>query len=69
MNDIRDCNFMEIWCLQRAEAEPENAWRWMGQAQRWRDLAPPHAVKAKQMTGPMQMGPNPITGARPLQQS
>jgi hypothetical protein len=41
MHDIKDCGFMELWCEQRAHAEPENAWKWMGLATRWRDLAHP----------------------------
>ena len=26
MNDIADYGDMELWCLQRARDEPENAW-------------------------------------------
>ena len=69
MSDIKDCREMELWCLQRARAEPENHWRWVEQAERWRDLA--HSQIAfnfqkpgqQQMhAGPMQMGPNTING-------
>ena len=37
MNDIADYGDMELWCLQRARDEPENAWKWQGQAQRSTD--------------------------------
>jgi hypothetical protein len=72
MSDLDDLRDMELWCLQRARAEPENAWKWQGQASRWRDLAHTRIAanfqKPKQMTaGPMQMGPNPITGERQQQ--
>jgi hypothetical protein len=69
MSDLDDLRDMELWCLQRGRAEPENAWKWQGQAERWRELAHTRIAsdfrKPKQMTaGPMQMGPNPITGQR-----
>ena len=77
MNDIADYGDMELWCLQRARDEPENAWKWQGQAQRWREIA--HArirndfskrPAQQQMTaGPMEMGPHPVTGRRQTQQS
>ncbi|MEH2564079.1 hypothetical protein [Bradyrhizobium sp. AZCC 2289] len=75
MNDISECREMELRCLQRARAEPENSWKWLGQAERWRELAHSRVavkfqkpVAQQQMTaGPMQMGPDPITG-RQLQQ-
>ena len=69
MSEIKECREMELWCLQRARAEPENRWKWVGQAERWRDLA--HSQIAfnfqktghKQMhAGPMQVGPNTING-------
>src|ERR1700683_2569320 len=77
MNDLADYGDMELWCLQRARDEPENAWKWQGQAQRWREIA--HArirndfdkpSDQQQMTaGPMEMGPHPVTGRRQTQQS
>jgi hypothetical protein len=74
MSDLKDWREMELWCLQRARAEPENAWKWQGQAERWRNLAHTRIAaefqKPRQMTaGPMAMGPNPITGERQQQQS
>ena len=68
MNDIADYGDMELWCLQRARDEPENAWKWQGQAERWREIA--HArirndfgkrpVQQQMTAGPMEMGPNPV---------
>jgi hypothetical protein len=75
MNDIEDYGDMELWCLQRARDEPENAWQWQGQAQRWREIADARirndfSKRPAQMTaGPMEMGPDPITGRRHTQQS
>jgi len=70
MSDISECRDMELWCRQRARAEPENSWRWLGQAERWRELA--HSRIAAQFqnrstqqqmhAGPMAMGPNTIKG-------
>jgi hypothetical protein len=70
MNDIADYGDMELWCLQRARDEPENA-------QRWREIA--HArirndfgkrpVQQQMTAGPMEMGPHPVTGRRQTQQS
>jgi hypothetical protein len=75
LNDIAECRELELRCLQRARAEPENSWKWLGQAERWRELAYSRVaakfrkrVAQQQMTArPMQMGPDPITG-RQLQQ-
>jgi hypothetical protein len=70
MSDISDCRDMELWCLQRARAEPENSGKWLGQAERWRELA--HSkiasefrnrnVRPQMHAGPMAMGPNTVNG-------
>jgi hypothetical protein len=69
MSEINDCREMELWCLRRAKAEPENQWKWIGQAERWRELAHRRIAFKFQKTGqlqmhagPMQMGPNTING-------
>lgn len=71
MSDSSDCREMELWCLQRARAEPENHWKWVGQAERWRALAhkqiafnfPKSSPPQQQMhAGPMAMGPNTVNG-------
>jgi hypothetical protein len=64
MNDLVGCRHMEKLCRQRAVFDPSNSWKWLGAAERWKDLAhlevgarfrgnPTHA-------GPMEMGPNTI---------
>jgi hypothetical protein len=69
MSEIKDCREMELWCLRRARAEPENQWKWLGQAERWRELAHQRIAFNFQKTsrrqmhaGPMLMGPNTING-------
>jgi hypothetical protein len=74
MNNISECSYMELWCRQHANDDPGNNWRWLGQAERWRELGQRRANESlrqrRQMTaGPMEMGPNPITGKRQMQQS
>ena len=68
MSDSSDCHEMELWCLQRARAEPENHWKWVGQAERWHDLGTREVAWRFQRryaqqhmhAGPMQMGPNTV---------
>jgi hypothetical protein len=38
MNDIADCRAMELLYRQRAKADPQNSWKWLGQAERWHKL-------------------------------
>ena len=38
MSDIADCRAMELLYRQRAKADPENSWKWLGQAERWHEL-------------------------------
>ncbi len=73
MNNISDCGYMELLCRQHAKDDPENSWKWIGQAERWRELGHRRASdfrQRRQMTaGPMEMGPNLIAGKRQIQQS
>jgi hypothetical protein len=65
MSEIKGCREMELWCMQRARAEPENRWKWVGQAERWRELAHKQIAfnfQRQMHAGPMQMGPNTING-------
>jgi hypothetical protein len=69
MSEIKDCREMELWCLRRAVAEPHNQWKWLGQAERWRELAHQRIAFNFQKTsqrqmhaGPMLMGSNTING-------
>jgi hypothetical protein len=69
MNE-QGCHEMELWCRQRAIEDPKNEWKWLGQAERWRELA--HAQhswrcqkrSAQQMmhAGPMVTQPNASKG-------
>jgi hypothetical protein len=70
MSDVADCRAMELLCQQRAKADPERSGKWLGQADRWHDLAKQENAwrfqrtnKQQQMhAGPMTMGPNPVGG-------
>ena len=59
---------MELMYRARAKADPKNSKKWLGQAQRWGQLARETLARAQstdqqQMhNGPMQMGPNTIKG-------
>jgi hypothetical protein len=69
MSDIADCRAMELLCRQRAKADPENSWKWLGQAERWHELGRNQIAwrfqqrNNQQMhAGPMAMGPNTVNG-------
>jgi hypothetical protein len=69
MSDIADCRAMELLCRQRAKADPANSWKWLGQAERWHELARSQIAwrfqqrNVQQMhAGPMSMGSNTVTG-------
>jgi hypothetical protein len=67
--DTLECQKMQLWCLQRAKDNPEQSWKWLGQAERWRTLARSQPQQG-QFSGPMSMGPNTVNGdLRNLQQS
>jgi hypothetical protein len=64
VSDIADCRAMELMYRQRAEADPANGWKWLGQAERWHALGTREVAwrfqrrNAQQQmhAGPMQMG-------------
>jgi hypothetical protein len=68
VSDIADCRAMELMYRQRAEADPANGWKWLGQAERWHDLGTREVALRFQRrnahqqmhAGPMQMGPNTV---------
>jgi hypothetical protein len=66
MNDLVGCKDIELLCRQRAALDHEHSWKWLGEAERWRDLAHREVASgshASQMhPGPMDMGPNTIDG-------
>lgn len=63
---ILDCREIESLCRQRATSDRPRSWKWLGEADRWRDLA--HQEIASRLednlmhAGPMAMGPNTIDG-------
>ena len=66
MNDLIGCREMELLCRQRATFDIQHSWKWLGEAERWKDLA--HREAASRFhagrPGPMAMGPNTMEGAR-----
>jgi hypothetical protein len=68
MNDVANCRAMELLCRERASADPSHSGKWLGQAQRWRELEQRETAwqfqrrnRQQQMhAGPMAMGPNPV---------
>jgi hypothetical protein len=64
MNNLVGCREIESLCRQRAVSDRGNSWKWLGEADRWRDLAHREAASRFQdrpmHQGPMAMGPNTI---------
>ncbi len=38
MSDVAGCRAMEMLCRQRAKVDPKHSWKWLGEADRWREL-------------------------------
>jgi hypothetical protein len=66
MNDPVGCRDMELLCRRRATFDIQHSWKWLGEAERWKDLAHREAASRFQAghPGPMAMGPNTMEGAR-----
>lgn len=66
MNDLIGCRDMELLCRQRAMLDTQHGWKWLGEAERWRDIAHRETTSRFQAMhpGPMAMGPNTIEGDR-----
>jgi hypothetical protein len=64
MNDLVGCRDMELLCRQRATLDIQHSWKWLGEAERWKDLAHREAASRFQAkhAGPRTMGPNTIDG-------
>lgn len=63
MNDPVGCRDMELLCRHRATIDIQHSWKWLGEAERWKELA--HREAASRFhAGPMVMGPNTMEGAR-----
>jgi hypothetical protein len=67
MNNLAlGCREIEALCRQRAISDRTRSWKWLGEADRWRDLAHREIAfrfQNNQMhAGSMAMGPNTIAG-------
>lgn len=66
MNDPVGCRDMELLCRQRATFDIQHSWKWLGEAERWKDLA--HRDTASRFNAehadPMTMGLNTMEGDR-----
>jgi hypothetical protein len=66
MNNLVGCREIESLCRQRALSDRAHSWKWLGEADRWRDLAHREIISRFQNSpmhaGPMAMGPNTIEG-------
>jgi hypothetical protein len=68
MSDVANCRAMELLCRERATADPSHSGKWLGQAQRWRELEQRETAwqlqrrngQQQMHAGPMAMGPNPV---------
>lgn len=62
VNDLVSCRDMELLCRRRAALDTQHSWKWLGEAERWRDIAHREAASRFQTMGlgPMAMGPNTI---------
>jgi hypothetical protein len=66
MNNLAGCRYMERLSRQRAVFDNAHSWKWLGEAERWKDLA--HLEVGYRFRdepvhpGPMAMGPNTIDG-------
>ncbi|HYA31053.1 MAG TPA: hypothetical protein VEI95_19705 [Acidobacteriota bacterium] len=39
MDNAQHCHAMALLCRQQAALHPEQGWKWLGQAERWENLA------------------------------
>jgi hypothetical protein len=66
MNDPIGCRDMELLCRQRATLNTQHSWKWLGEAERWKDLS--HRETAfrfhEEHPGPMAMGRNTLDDER-----
>jgi hypothetical protein len=66
MNDPIGCRDMELLCRHRAALDTQHSWKWLGEAERWKDLAHREAASRfhAEHAGSMTMGPNTMEGDR-----
>ena len=72
MSELAGCRHMEGLCRQRAILDRARSWKWLGEADRWNDLAHREIASRFQSNpmhaGPMVMGPNTMKGDSRRQQ-
>jgi hypothetical protein len=65
-NLVLGCREIESLCRQRAISDRAHSWKWLGEADRWSDLARREIASRFQNNemhaGPMAMGPNTLEG-------
>jgi hypothetical protein len=72
MSDLADCRAMEMLYRERAKADPQHSGKWLGQADRWRELAhnesawrlQKRSAQQQMHAGPMATQPQPVEGDR-----
>lgn len=66
MNSIAGCRAIQSLCRQRAISDRVHSWKWLGEADRWNDIAHReiacHFQNNSMHAGPMAMGPNTVKG-------
>ena len=56
---------MELLCRHRAALDSIHQWKWLGEAERWHNLAHREAAsRFPNRAGPMAMEPNPLESSR-----
>jgi hypothetical protein len=60
MSDLTDCSGMEQLYRERAKADPEHSTKWLGQAERWRELAGRESAWRLQRRDNKQMHAGPM---------
>lgn len=67
MNEVTGCRGMELLCRHRAAFDPLRSWKWLGKAERWKQLSDREtAARFAQHPGPMDVGPDKTKNERQL---
>jgi hypothetical protein len=56
MNNLAGCREIELLCRERALSDRAHSWKWLGEADRWGDLAH-REIASRFQNSPMQAGP------------
>jgi hypothetical protein len=69
MNDLVGCRDMELLCRHRAAYDTQHRWKWLGEAERWKNLAQRENTSRfhGEHAGPMAVGPNARGERRTIQ--